>query len=78
MWVDFKYENLAMFCFYCGKVGHSESSCYDRKSDANHSSLIENPYGDCLRAEMGRSCIRTPRLMEQKNKGEERMQQREK
>lgn len=30
IWVDFKYEHLPTFCFYCGKTGHLEKGC-DKK-----------------------------------------------
>jgi hypothetical protein len=26
-WVDFRYENLPMFCFGCGLVGHMIENC---------------------------------------------------
>lgn len=30
-WVEFKYENLPLFCFYCGMVGHGERLCERKK-----------------------------------------------
>lgn len=29
-WVDFKYEQIAAFYFYCGRVGYSERVCASR------------------------------------------------
>ena len=26
-WIEFKYERLPLFCFVCGKIGHSERFC---------------------------------------------------
>lgn len=26
-WVGFKYEQLPLFCSYCGKIGHGERNC---------------------------------------------------
>lgn len=49
-WVDFKYENLAAFCFYCGRVGHVEKSCGVRKKDVNVGEVEEGQFGEWLRA----------------------------
>lgn len=27
IWITFKYENVPMFCFICGIIGHSEKFC---------------------------------------------------
>lgn len=52
--MDFKYENIATFCFYCGTVGHSEKNCLARKSDAKNRTVLEGQYGDWLKADQGR------------------------
>lgn len=61
VWVEFKYENLAMFCYYCGRVGHSESSCSERSLAAQQSTVMERQYGDWLRAETGGLGMRKPK-----------------
>lgn len=54
VWVKFRYENLAMFCFFCGRVGHAEKNCADRKCTTRQGRLIENQFGEWIRAEIGR------------------------
>lgn len=27
IWINFKYERLPSFCFYCGKIGHTDKFC---------------------------------------------------
>ncbi|VFQ90108.1 unnamed protein product [Cuscuta campestris] len=47
-WVNFKYERLHMFCFYCGLLGHSDKFCLAaRESELN---IDQYPYGSWLRA----------------------------
>lgn len=45
------YEKMAMFCFYCRKVGHSEMVCPKRKRDLATGCIQEGQYGDWLKAE---------------------------
>ena len=52
VWVEFKYENLAFFYFYCGKVGHMEKNCEIRKNDVKTGSVVEGQYGGWLRADL--------------------------
>lgn len=54
LWVDFKYENLAMFYFYCGRVGHQERNCWVRKGDTNSGTILKGQYGDWLKADIRR------------------------
>ncbi|KAK6135545.1 hypothetical protein DH2020_030716 [Rehmannia glutinosa] len=49
-WVDFLYENLQTFCFYCGKIGHSERGCQSRKEDLALDKLRDGQFGEWLRA----------------------------
>ncbi|KAK1355565.1 CCHC-type domain-containing protein [Heracleum sosnowskyi] len=47
-WVNFRYENVPMFCFFCGIVGHSEKYC--SKLFEHEAEEITKPYGPWLRA----------------------------
>lgn len=60
VWVDFRYENMALFCFYCGQVGHSEKTCACRQPDAREGKLLEGQYGDWLRADTRRIGTKQP------------------
>ncbi|MBA0876140.1 hypothetical protein Goshw_026519, partial [Gossypium schwendimanii] len=42
VWVPFKYENLPMFCFGCGRMGHGLKNC-TQIIPARKSKIIENP-----------------------------------
>ncbi|KAK6136615.1 hypothetical protein DH2020_029648 [Rehmannia glutinosa] len=50
-WLDFRYENLQGFCFYCGLVGHSEKGCQSRREDLRKNDFKEDQFGDWLRAQ---------------------------
>lgn len=50
VWVSFKYEKMATFCFYCGLVGHSEKTCTTRLADAKKGTIVAGQYGDWLKA----------------------------
>lgn len=32
-WIEFKYEKLPLFCFYCGTIGNNEKMCGQRRQD---------------------------------------------
>lgn len=49
-WVEFKYENLPLFCFYCGCIGHNEKGCGQRKIDVTHNKVLQDQFGHWLRA----------------------------
>jgi hypothetical protein len=50
-WVDFKYEKLPQFCFYCGCVGHGEIGCVASKDDDEH--IKSKKLGPWLRTNIG-------------------------
>lgn len=48
-WIDFRYENMSMFYFRCGLIGHYEE--HDRNpNSSNHGIKKINPQGHCLRS----------------------------
>lgn len=50
VWVEFSYKNLAVFCYYCGMVGHVERNCGKKRSDSTSGTVRQDQYGDSLRA----------------------------
>ncbi|CAA0830826.1 Unknown protein, partial [Striga hermonthica] len=49
-WVDFRYENLQTFCFYCGKLGHSDKNCEIKSGDVKNNEVNIGQYEEWLRA----------------------------
>lgn len=56
--VDFKYENLAIFCFYCERVGHTERHCWKRKTDANSEKILDGQFGEWLKPDIRRVVLK--------------------
>lgn len=44
-WIQFRYEQLLAFCYYCGCIGHNERICEKRMEDLQHGTLKEDQFG---------------------------------
>lgn len=51
----FMYEQLPLFCFYCGKIGYGERNCGKKMTDSRIYDLNKGQYGEWLRAAYVRS-----------------------
>lgn len=54
IWVQFKYEQLPTFCYYCGCIGHSERVCAQRLKDLEENCLKKDQFGPWMRASTGK------------------------
>lgn len=48
-WIEVKYENIPLLCFYCGKVRHGDRLCGRKQEDIENSTLHEGQFGEWLR-----------------------------
>lgn len=51
VWPSFKYENLPIFCFHCGKLGHGVKDCSMAQVNDNETPMENFPYSVALRAD---------------------------
>ncbi|PPD74473.1 hypothetical protein GOBAR_DD28602 [Gossypium barbadense] len=68
VWIPFKYENLPLFCFGCGRMGYGMSNC-TQIPPAKKRKVSENPpYSVALKAEsrlIGKESMKFNSLMKQ-------------
>lgn len=49
-WLSFKYENLPVFCFACGRMGHGVTDCLDVSKEDKDKMEDDYPYSTALKA----------------------------
>ena len=54
-WVNFKYERLPIFCFFCGLLGHDVRHCANHFAVEKNGGEVDYQYGEWLKAFGGRS-----------------------
>lgn len=60
MWITFKYERLVDFCYRCGKMDHTETTCVKEQTTKNDQGQpMDTNYEPWMRAQIG-SPMRNP------------------
>lgn len=49
-WVDYKYERLNKFCYYCGSLLHEQVDCASRQADEEAGSIKDGRFRPWLKA----------------------------
>ena len=52
-WVSFKYENLLVFCFFCGRIAHEEVGCPNQSQHLNRERNGGYGYGQTNQTSIG-------------------------
>lgn len=74
LWVDFKYESLPIFCFYCGLIRHSERGCERKMADSREGNIYEGQFEEWLRASGPRGVrLRDALVSKLRKNGEKRL-----
>ncbi|KAK7828558.1 hypothetical protein CFP56_030115 [Quercus suber] len=60
-WVDFRYERLPIFCYWCGKVDHDERDCTQWLRSKESLRAEDKQFGAWLRASQDR--LQRPQLV---------------
>lgn len=60
-WVEFKYERLPIFCYWCGMINHDEKDCKQWMRSKESLWAEEKQYGPWLWATPG--CVQKPQLV---------------
>ncbi len=49
-WVDFRYKHLPIFCYRCGRIGHSGNECVEGRRSGGDQMVSTDRFGSWLRA----------------------------
>ncbi|XP_021749726.1 uncharacterized protein LOC110715454 [Chenopodium quinoa] len=72
-WVTLKYERLDEFCFFCGRLDHTDSSCSYKDEASETNAEIVYQYGPWLRASPRKTIRKPASEIEREKKLKERL-----